>query len=141
MKIERVFLVFYIIAGFYLIFPISAMSSCVDLDEQIHENRVRFEELEGGKRMFFEELRQTGDVDQKHEIEMRIEEIKQEQNELNQELGRFEDEFAQCRQQLDQNEKKRIAGDRDGLHPGIIAAIIGAIGAVLAALIGLLRRR
>ena len=137
MKLGRVFLLLSIIAGLAALLPTLVMAACEDLREQIHENRVHFEELQGVKEMHHEELHQTPSAEQKHEIEMRIEEIERQQHELNQELGPLEEEFSQCRQQA----KNGDHGGKNGLHPGIIAAIIGAIGAVLAALIGLLKRR
>jgi len=137
MKLGRIFLLLYIIAGLSASLPTPAMASCEDLRERIHENRGRFEELEGVKEMLHNERRETPSAEHEHEIEMRIREIEREQNELNQEVGPLEEKFSQC-QQPDENGDHR---KKKGLHPGIIAAIIGAIGAVLAALIGLMRRR
>ena len=138
MKLGRVFLLLSIIAGLAASLPTVAMAACEDLEHRIHENRIHFEELEGIKEMLHEERRETPSAEHEHEIEMRIGEIERHQHELNQELGPLEEEFAQCRRQPDENDAHV---EKNGIHPGIIAAIIGAIGAVLAALIGLMRRR
>ena len=138
MKLGRVFLLLSIIAGLAASLPMVAMAGCEDLQERIHENRIHFEELEGAKGMFHEELHETPGAEQKHEIEMHIGDIEMHQNELNQQLGALEEEFSQCRRQQERNADHR---EKNGLPQGIIIAIIGAIGAVLAALIGLLRRR
>ncbi|MCD6388998.1 MAG: hypothetical protein J7L69_06265 [Desulfobulbaceae bacterium] len=137
MKFGRVFLLLSIIAGLAASLPTPAMAACEDLEHRIHENRVHFEELEGVKEMLHEERRETPSAEHEHEIEMRIGEIERQQHELNQELGPLEEEFAQCRQQ-DRNGDHR---EKNGLPQGIIIALIGAIGVILAALIGLMRRR
>ena len=133
MKLSRLFILICVVAGLSAWLATRAMAACEDQKERVHENRGRFEELEGEKRGLREEIHQTPGTAQKHEIEARIEDIEREQIGLNEELRTLEHELSECQQQ-DRN-------GNDGLHPGIIAAIIGAIGAVLAALIGLLRRR
>ena len=133
MKIQRVFVLFCVVAGLAAWLATPANASCEDLRERIHENRRGFEEMEGEKGGLREKLYQTPGPAQRHEIEAHIEDIERTQMRLNEELGTLEHELSEC-EPAEQN-------GSDGLHPGIIAAIIGAIGAVLAALIGLLRRR
>ncbi len=133
MKNRSVFVLFCIVAGLSAWLATSANAACEDLRERIHDNRRGFEEMEGEKGRLHEELQQTLDPAQRHEIEARIEDIERIQMRLNEELGTLERELSECEQ--------IVPNGSDGLHPGIIAAIIGAIGAVLAALISLLRRR
>ncbi|MEA3546026.1 MAG: hypothetical protein U9R66_00035 [Thermodesulfobacteriota bacterium] len=137
MKLGRVLLLLYIIAGLAASLPTLAVAACEDLEHRIHENRIHFEKLEGEKGMLHEERRETPSAEHEHEIEMRIRDIEREQNELNQQLGPLEEEFSQCRQP----DEKSGHVEKNGLPQGIIIALIGAIGAVLAALIGLLKRR
>ena len=137
MKLGRIFLLLYIIAGLAVSLPTPAMAACEDLEHQIHEHRGRLEELEGEKGMLHKERRETPSAEHEHEIEMRIRDIEREQKELSQQLGPLEEEFSQCRQP----DEKGGQVEKNGLPQGIIIALIGAIGAVLAALIGLLKRR
>lgn len=133
MKNRNVFVLICIVAGLSAWLTTPANAACEELRERIHDNRRGFEEIEGEKGRLREELHQTLDPAQKHEIEARIEDIERIQMRLNEELGTLERELSEC---------ERIAPNgNDSLHPGIIAAIIGAIGAILAALISLLRRR
>ena len=133
MKIQRAFILFCVVAGLSAWLATPANAACEDLKEGIHENRRGFEEMEVEKRGLRKKLYQTPGTAQRHEIEAHIEDIERTQMRLNEELGTLEHKLSEC--------EPAEPNDSDGLHPGIIAAIIGAIGAVLAALIGLLRRR
>ena len=137
MKLRHIFLLFSIIAGLAASLPTPAMAACEELRERIHETRNRLEELEGEKGPLHQELRRIPGADQKHKIEMRLEEIEHQQHELHRELGPLEEEFSECRKPDENGDN----GGKNGLPQGIIIALIGAIGAVLAALIGLLKRR
>ena len=132
MKIRRIFVFFCVVAGLsaWLVTPVNA--ACENLREGINDNRRGFEEMEGEKVALREKLHQAPDTGQRHEIKAHIEDIERTQMRLNEDLGTLEHELSKCEQPNENNS--------DGLHPGIVAAIIGAIGAVLAALIGLLRR-
>jgi septal ring factor EnvC (AmiA/AmiB activator) len=144
MKIRFAFIVFCVTTCLSAVLTMPVYAACQDLNEQIHEHMTSLSEMDQQKEEFHLQLQETDDPTQRRNIEVRIEEIERERDELRRVLGALEREFSECESQVTRNgdhkEQQSPNGD-DGFNPLVIAAIIGASGAVLAAIISLLRRR
>lgn len=150
MKTRLVIFAFFVTAFLSALLTTPVSAACQDLNEQIHKHMADLSEMERLKEELHTQHHQTDDPTQRQDIEALIKEIDQERDELRNILGTLERQFAECEteakteagQNRDLNDQPPQNSNGDnGLHPLVIAAIIAAIGAVLAALIGLLRRR
>lgn len=146
MKIRLAFIVFFVTACLTILLTTPVHAACQDLNEQIHEHMSKLEEIDRQTEELEFQFQQTDDPSQRQNIKARIEEIGRERDELREILGALEREFSECKSQPDQGGDHNARpqpnpNDGDGISPMIIAAIIAASGAVLAALVGLLRHR
>lgn len=129
--IRPVFSAFCVIA---CLLTTPASATCQDFKEQVRENQERSDELMEEQALWHDELLQTQDPTQRHEIELHIEDIEHNR-------ARFAEEITTLNRALQECEQQPVQNGEKGHSPLIIAAIIGATGAVLAALIGLFKRR
>jgi hypothetical protein len=117
-----------IVAALSALPAVPAVAACEDARQRLDVTLKGVEEYGRERERLDEELRRTLDADRRHEIEIHIREIDQTRMRLEEKARTLQRELKACE-------------SPSPLHPGIVAAIIGAIGAVLAALVGLLKRR
>ena len=135
-KLRSVLALVCFVASLFAFLVTGVAAGCEDLQERIQENRVRYNNLEEEKNVLHEEIHSNPGTPQRHEIETRMEEIGREHEALDRELHGLEQALSQC-----QPQDRDVEEVEKGLHPTIIAAIIAGPGAVLAALIGLMKRK
>ena len=130
MKIRLVLIVFCVVACLSVSLKTAVSAACQDLKEQMHGCNMRIDEMEDEKAGLLNQLHQTQDPTERHDIDEHIGFIEHNQTELIEGRKALEHKLKECEKE-----------NGNGHNPLIIAAIIGASGAVLAALIGLLKRR
>jgi uncharacterized membrane protein YvbJ len=146
MKTRLVFLAFCVTACLSVLLTTPVSAACQDINEQIHKHMEGLSEMDRQKEELLIQFDQTDDTTQKQDIEALLKEIDQNRDTLRETLGELERQFSECESQAGRGDEhnpnlNQDPNGDDGFSPLIIAAIIGASGAVLAALIGLLMRR